>query len=141
MGVYAIRRTDMQADNCRGKLYSHDIIFVTPILRERKYGSLGVKVWHFWVVNRMVWREKCHSYALHFAESTRWLLGVDSLASPSRLLVVSESTPLCTTTRLRHLVESTRRGRGVDSKNYKKKSPKAMLSGSWLYQSLIAFLL
>ena len=39
MGVYAIRRTDMQADNCRDELHSHDIIFVTPILRVRKYGS------------------------------------------------------------------------------------------------------
>ena len=47
----------------------------------------------------------------------------------SRVVGVSHSRGCYSSTRVRHLVESTRRRRGVDSKNYKKKSPKAMLSG------------
>ena len=128
----------MQADNCRDELHSHDIIFVTPILRVRKYGSLGVKVWHFWVVTRMVWRGKCHSYALHFAESTACRLRFDStvyyhstppprrvdcLSSPSRLHCV---LPLDSATSLSRLADAEVTTRKTTKKRARKQCFQAL---------------
>ena len=52
----------------------------------QNYGSFGSKVWHFWVLNRMVLDREMRAEG--------WMI------SP---------------TRLRHFPESTRRRRGVDS--------------------------
>ena len=103
----------------------------TPILRGQNHGSFGSKVWHFWVLNRMVLDREIRAEGWmisptrlrHFPESTPTLSRVDSAASRSRLLYlqpvdsaehssrlgdVAESTPIPSTSRLGGAFDSTR---------------------------------
>ena len=74
-----------------------------------KYWSCGPKVWHFWLLNRMVLEGKC-------VLRGGWFPRLDSDTSPSRLGGVAESTPIPSTSRLGEMIESTRRSVRVDSK-------------------------
>ena len=68
----------------------------------QNHGSFGSKLWHFWVLNRMVLDREIRAEG--------WMI------SPSRLGGVAESTPIPSTSRLGKMIESTRRSVRVDSK-------------------------
>ena len=127
-GVYAIRRTDMQADNCRGKLYSPNIFYIC------KCHTYGAKLWEFWVVTLRVRDEKYGTFSGYVAESSRRRRSLESLAFPTRVGAIPRLESATSSTRVGDAAESSR-------ETTKKRARKHCFQALWLYQSLIAFLL